>query len=196
MMSDNTLDLDIENFTPLGALLGLGPSNDPKAELRAWLANDHGEINALSLDARAPDGIDIEAFERFRERLLRHMGIEERLLFPLIENANEGQLATAINELRIDHAALTSLLVPTPDDVLAQEIAGLLELHNELEERSGGIYDQCLELLADETAEEILFDAYESLPVQTAKYFDGPGTVRTASAALEKARRAHGKFGS
>jgi hypothetical protein len=127
--------------------------------------------------------------------LLRHMGIEERLLFPLIEDANDGQLATAINELRIDHAALASLLVPTPDHVLAQEIAGLLELHNELEERSGGIYDQCLELLEDETAEEILFDAYESLPVHTAKYFDGPGTVRTASAALDKARRALSKFG-
>lgn len=194
MMSD-TFNLDIEQFTPLGELLGRGPSNDPKAELRAWLVNDHEEINALALDARAPDGIDDEAFERFRERLLRHMGIEERLLFPLIEDANEGQLATAINELRIDHAALTSLLVPTPDHVLVQEIAGLLELHNELEDRSGGIYDQCLALLEDETAEAILFDAYECRPVQTAKYFDGPGTVRTAAAALEKARRAHSKSG-
>jgi hypothetical protein len=194
MMSD-TFNLDIENFTPLGELLGRGPSNDPKPELRAWLARDHEEIIALSLDARAPDGIDTEAYERFRERLLRHIGIEERLLFPMVEHADAGPLVTAIDELRIDHAALVSLLVPTPDPVLAQEIAGLLELHDELEDRSGGIYDQCMALLDDDTADAILFEACECLPVQTAKYFDGPGTVRTAAAALEKARRAHSKSG-
>jgi hypothetical protein len=44
-------------------------------------------------------------------------------------------------------------------------------------------------LLDDETAEAILYDASERGPVPTAKYFDGPGTVRTAAAALEKARR-------
>lgn len=193
-MSD-TFTLDVENFTSLGELLGRGPSSDPKSELRTWLAREHEEINALALDARAPEGIDFEAFDRFRARLLRHICIEERLLFPMGEVGNGGQLATAINELRIDHAALASLLVPTPDHVLAQEIAGLLELHNELEERSGGIYDQCMALLDDETAEAILYDAGETGPMQTAKYFDGLGTVRTAAAALEKARRTHSRFG-
>jgi hypothetical protein len=191
MMTD-TVKLDIPKFTPLSELLGRGPSNNPKPELRAWLARDHDEILALSLDARAPDGIDNEAYERFRERLLRHMGIEERLLFPMVERADAGPLVAAIDELRIDHAALASLLVPTPDHVLIQEIAGLLELHDELEDRSGGIYDQCMALLDDDTADAILFDAYECPAVQTAKYFDGPGTVRTAIAALEKARAKSG----
>jgi hemerythrin-like domain-containing protein len=195
MMSE-PFNLDVLNFTPLGELLGRGPSDAPKPELRAWLERDHEEIHALSLDARAPDGIDDDAYERFRERLLRHIGIEERLLFPMIERAGPGPLTVAIEELRIDHAALASLLVPTPDHVLAQEIAGLLELHHELEERSGGIYDLCMALLDDDTADAILFEAAECPPMQIAKYFDGPGTVRTAAAALEKARRAHTKFGS
>jgi hypothetical protein len=184
-----TFNLDVENFMSLGDLLGRGPSSDPKSELRAWLARDHEEINALALDARAPYGIDNEAFERFRERLLRHMGIEERLLFLQIERSSEGPLAEVIHELRIDHAALTSLLVPTPDHVLAQEIADLLERHTQLEESPGGVYDQCIALLDDDTADAILYDACEARPVQTAKYFDGPGTVRTAAAALDKARR-------
>lgn len=195
-MSD-TVNLDIETFTSLGELLGRGPSSDPKSELRAWLARDHEEIQALSLDARAPHGIDSEAFERFRERLLRHIGIEERLLFPRIQHRTDASpLSEAINELRIDHAALASLLVPTPDHVLAQEIAGLLERHNRLEEQAGGVYDQCIALLDDETADAILYDACECRPVRTAKHFDGPGTVRTADAALEKARRAHSKSGA
>lgn len=192
-MSDS-FNLDIENFTSLGELLGRGPSLDPKAELRAWLVRDHEEISALALDARAPYGIDNEAFDRFRERLLRHIGVEDRLLFFQIERISDASLAEAISELQIDHAALMSLLVPTPDLVLAQEIAGLLERHNQLEECHGGVYDQCMALLDDETAEAILYDASERGPVPTAKYFDGPGTVRTAAAALEKARRSHSKF--
>jgi hypothetical protein len=48
-------------------------------------------------------------------------------------------------------------------------------------------------MLDDETADDVFFDACASRPVAMAKYFDGAGTVRTADAALEKARRKSGQ---
>jgi len=158
--------------------------------LRSWLSRDHAEIDALLRAATGAERFDLDAFGQFRERLLRHIGIEERLLFPAVKRVHDGQLPASVAELRIDHAALTSLLVPTPDHALAEEIADLLARHNELEERAGGVYDECVAMLDDATAEALLRDASERRPVPTTKYFDGPGTVRTADEALHKARRA------
>lgn len=161
------------------------------AALRAWLSRDHAEIDILLRTALDADPFDAATFAEFRERLLRHIGIEERLLFPAVKRVNEGQLPAGASMLRIDHAALSSLLVPTPDRALALEIANLLARHNDLEERPGGAYDQCLDLLDEQTAEELLYAADGRPPVPTARYFDGPGTVRTAQAALQKAQRVH-----
>jgi hypothetical protein len=165
-------------------------SDQHHAALRAWLARDHAEIDALLRAAVDAEPFDAASFGEFRERLLRHIGIEERLLFPAAKRANADQLPTGASELRTDHAALTSLLVPTPDRALALEIAGLLARHNELEERPDGVYDRCLALLDEPAAEALLQGACERRPVPTTKYFDGPGTVRTAEQALQKARRA------
>jgi hypothetical protein len=188
------LHLDIETFTALAVLVGRARvSSDPKTALREWLVRDHDEVDALLRKARAPEAFDLEAFGRFRERLLRHIGVEERLLFSAIARTNQGQLPEIVSEVQIEHAALTSLLVPTPDYVLAEEIAGLLERHSNLEEFPAGVYDQCLAMLDDETADDVFCDACASRPVALAKYFDGAGTVRTADAALDKARRARAK---
>lgn len=165
-------------------------SEQARAALRAWLSRDHAEIDALLRAAVDAEPFDAASFAEFRERLLRHIGIEERLLFPAAKRANADQLPTGASELRIDHAALTTLLVPTPDRALALEIVGLLARHNELEECSGGVYDRCLALLHEQAAKALLHAATERRPVPTTKYFDGPGTVRTAEAALQKARRA------
>lgn len=170
-----------------------GVSLPIKSALREWLARDHAEIDALLRTALASERFDLAAFGQFRERLLRHIGIEERLLFPAVKRARDGELPASVTELRIDHAALTSLLVPTPDHALAREIAGLLERHNLLEERAGGVYDECIASLDEATAEAVLHDAERRRPVPTTKYFDGLGTVRSAEQALHKARRAHAK---
>ncbi|MFO7563072.1 MAG: hemerythrin domain-containing protein [Enhygromyxa sp.] len=164
-----------------------------RSDLRDWLSGDHEEIDGLLRSALGSEPFDLAVFAQFRERLLRHIGIEERLLFPAVKRAHEGQLPVSAGPLRVDHAALTSLLVPTPDHALAREIAGLLEGHNLLEERAGGVYDECIALLDDASAEAVLRDARQRRPVPTTKYFDGPGTVRTAAEALAKARRAHAK---
>lgn len=157
--------------------------------LRAWLARDHAEIDALLRAAVEAEPFDADAYAEFRERLLRHIGIEERLLFPAVKRTNPDQLPAEVGTLRTEHAALSTLLVPTPDRALAQEIASLLVGHNQLEERAAGVYEQCLALLDEQACAELLAAAEQRRPVPTAKYFDGRGTVRTAAEALQKARR-------
>lgn len=168
----------------------LRPTVDSAAALHAWLSRDHEEIGDLLEGVLASEPFDAQRYARFRERLLRHIGVEERLLFPAALRARPDAPLAELQHLRIDHAALTSLLVPSPDHALAREIAGLLATHNQLEEGPEGIYARCLARLDDDTAAELLHGARARKPVPTTKYFDGPGTLRTAEAALDKARRA------
>ncbi len=174
----------------------LRPADDPREALRAWLSLDHSEIDALLRSVVGGDRLDLEIYGRFRERLLRHIGIEERILFPPSRRRGTAALASRLAELRTDHAALTTLLVPTPDLALAREIASLLAKHNALEETNGGVYDSCLAVLSAEEAREVLAQARARKPVPTASHFDGHGTVRTAEEALAKARRSKSATGS
>lgn len=163
---------------------------DPHQALREWLSLDHREIDELSSQACAEGGFDPEAFARFRERLLRHIGIEEKILFPAARRHDPDHDADRLARLRVEHGALTSLLVPTPDRALVEEIRALLVEHNQVEEGPGGVYDTCIDALGHDEAREVLRAAKARHPVPTTRYFDGPGTVRTAAEALAKARRA------
>lgn len=169
------------------------PEADPRRALRTWLSDDHTEIDGLLRHALRDDGFDPAPFARFRERLLRHIGIEERILFPAAREHEPTHDAERLAALRVDHAALTTLLVPTPDRALALEIASLLGGHNEVEESEDGVYDACLAAITPADATRVLHAARGRAPVPTTGYFDGPGTVRTAQQALEKARGASTK---
>ena len=49
-----------------------------------------------------------------RTGLLRHIGMEEKILFPAARRLVHGEIVTSvIAQLHLDHAALTALLVPT-----------------------------------------------------------------------------------
>lgn len=74
--------------------------------------------------------IDMGAYAEFRRGLLRHIAIEEKILFPAARRARGGAPLDRARELRIDHAAITSLLVPTPDGALCAELADLLTSHD------------------------------------------------------------------
>ncbi|PRP93213.1 5-formyltetrahydrofolate cyclo-ligase family protein [Enhygromyxa salina] len=178
---------------PMTALVSedrvLRPAADPREALREWLSLDHREIDRQLNEALAGAGFDPSAFARFRERLLRHIGIEERLLFPAVRSRDPEREAQRLANLRIEHAALTTLLVPTPDRALAAEIQTLLVGHNESEEGPEGVYASCIAALHDDDARQLLHAARARRPVPTTSYFDGQATVRTAAEALAKARR-------
>ena len=52
------------------------------ASLHDFLAADHVRLDGLLTVARAGDRIDADAYEQFRAGLLRHIGMEEKILLP------------------------------------------------------------------------------------------------------------------
>ena len=158
--------------------------------LSRYLLDDHTRLDALLLKSVAdPARFDHAAFESFRSGLLRHIGIEEKLLLPAARKQNGGKPLPLAHALRVEHAALASLMVPTPDVALVEEIRRLLLRHNPREEGSEGLYAVCESLLGSEAL--TLLERAKAMPaVRTAPHFDGPAAHRTAESALRSAERA------
>ena len=154
-----------------------------------FLAGDHDRLDALFHRAIArPGQIDREPFDAFRAGLLRHIALEEKILLPAARAARGGEPLPIAMRLRIDHGAITSLLVPTPTQEVAAELRSILEPHNRVEEDPGGLYDTCDRLLAGQAAE--LLARMRAYPeVKVASYKDGPAVLRTAASALASSAR-------
>jgi hypothetical protein len=152
-----------------------------------FLTEDHDRLDALLRRALArPGEVDRESFDAFRAGLLRHIGIEEKILLPAAREARGGDSLPLGRRLRIDHGAITSLLVPTP--AIAAELRFILEPHNVVEEEPGGLYDTCDGLLAGRASELVeRMEAYP--PVKVNRYQDGPNVHRTAASALAASAR-------
>ena len=118
------------------------------ADLHAFLSADHERLDALL--ATCVRAGDAAAYDAFRRGLLRHISIEERVLFPLLRS-QRGK--TPLEEqLHRDHAALAALLVPPPTGAELHLIASILQAHNPLEEDAGGLYEIMETLAGDELA--------------------------------------------
>lgn len=154
--------------------------------LAAYMEADHQRIDRLlDLAVADPNRFDHDAFERFRSALLRHIGIEEKILMPDARRRCGGVPLPIAATLRREHGALASLLVPTPDEALVKEIRGILTVHNPREEGLGGLYETCERLAGDEV--RALAERAEAAPeVPTARHYDGPRATRTAAGALER----------
>ncbi len=155
----------------------------------AYLIADHARLHDLLERAAVGAQVELDAFGEFRRGLLRHIAIEEKLLLPAVREARGGTSLDRAHELRIDHAALTSLLVPTPDLALCGEIRSLVSRHDAKEEGGGGVYEECEQWLS---ADQLLLLGQRAAAypdVRASRYFDGPRVYRTAEAALASARR-------
>lgn len=157
--------------------------------IQEYLEEDHRRLDALLAAAVAkPETIDAEAYQSFRGGLLRHIGIEEKILLAEARRRRGGQPHPLAKQLRIEHGAIASLLVPTPDHALLSELAGLLEAHNELEEGSDAVYAQCEALLGDDAP--AFLEEVRAFPVpKMSRHYDGPETYRTAEEALAASAR-------
>jgi hypothetical protein len=153
------------------------------------LSDDHLRLDALLRRAVAtPCNFDRPAFDAFRAGLLRHIGIEEKVLLPAVREVRGGEPLPIARRLRIEHGAIASLLVPTPSREIVAELRKILEPHNRLEEDPGGLYETCDALLAGRAAELVeRMRAYP--PVKVAAYSDGPRVLRTAAEALAQSAR-------
>jgi hypothetical protein len=113
----------------------------------AYLVDDHRRLHAL-LERAA---FDPQAYAEFRAGLLRHIGIEEKILVPAAREARGGEPLPAAAQLRLDHGALAALLVPSPTPAILHAIETILGAHNALEEAPDGVYATCERLAGTES---------------------------------------------
>ncbi len=157
---------------------GTRPGQGP---VTAFLAADHATLDALLARAVRSDAVDLNAYGEFRTRLLRHIAIEEKILFPAVKEARGGEPHPDWVRLRIDHGAITSLLVPPPTQALVRELRSILEPHNGVEEAPGAVYEAA-DALPVRDALVAQMRAYP--PVKVAPYRDGPRVLHRAEDAL------------
>jgi hypothetical protein len=156
-------------------------------KIHTYLADDHRRLDGL-LDRVISDSgtIDAAAYGQFRSRLLKHIAMEEKIILPAAQKQRGGAALAVAAKLRLDHGALTALLVPTPTAPVVAAIRAILKLHNPLEEDPGGMYDQCDEL-AGADAEQILQQLSNARDVRVVPNVDGPHIIDAARRALARA---------
>jgi hypothetical protein len=145
--------------------------------IEAHLSADHVRLDALLRRADAdPARIDREAFAELRAGLLRHIGIEQKILLPDARRRRGGEPLPVAERLRQDHAAIAALLVPTPTHAIVAELRARLERHNPLEEGPGGLYEVC-DQLAGAEVEEVVARMHAYPPVPLAPHRDWPNVL-------------------
>jgi len=139
-----------------------------KGPLRAFFESDHRRLNDLLPRAIGePDRIDMAVFGEFRALLLKHIGMEEKILY-LAGRLARGDAPPIFAKLRVDHGALAALLVPTPTPAIAADILSILVPHGQREEEEGGVYDMCIDAISPELAAFLLDElrAFREVPLK------------------------------
>jgi hypothetical protein len=152
-----------------------------------FLMEDHRRLEALLQRAVARvDQIDQVVYSQFRAGLLRHIGMEEKILLPTAQRLRNGEPLPIASKLRLDHGALATLLIPTPRAAIIATIRGILKEHNVLEEGPGGLYETCDELAGSEATE--LLEKLRAAPeVAVLPHSDTPTVMNTLHRVLERA---------
>jgi hypothetical protein len=109
-----------------------------------FFTKDHNRLDQLLDKATEnPGEVETNYYHQFRTGLLKHIKMEEKVLFPAAQKANGNVPLPLAAKLRLDHAALTSLMVVPPSDEVIKVLRYILDKHDLLEEEPGGMYDVC-----------------------------------------------------
>ena len=156
-------------------------------KIYSYLAGDHERLDALLERAVSdPENIDTSAYAQFRSGLLKHIAMEEKNLLPAARRIRGGEPLSVAAKLRLDHGALTALLVPSPTACVVAAIRAILKAHNPIEEEPGGVYETCEELAGAE-ADEILRQLREARDVKALPHVDNPFVMEAARRAVARA---------
>ena len=163
------------------------PEKVKSGMLTGFLVEDHRRLDGLLQAAVAhPGTVDDHAYAQFRAGLLRHIGMEEKILLPAAQRLRGGEPLPLAAKLRLDHGALASLLMPTPTAAILATIQGILVDHNVLEEGATGLYETC-DALAGSEGEPILAALRAAPDVAVMRYNDSPAVMNAVRRALERA---------
>jgi len=158
-----------------------------RGALYQYMADDHERLDSLLRRAVVkPGAIDAEPYHEFRNGLLRHISMEEKIVLPAIARWQGGKKATIGERLRLDHGALVALLAPTPTPSIMLTIQSILEVHNELEEQEGGLYE-LLDHLAGPETEQMLARLNSAPSVAVLPNNDKPEVFEAAKRAVARA---------
>ncbi len=157
------------------------------ARIHVALSEDHVRLDALLVQSTATETIDRAAFDEFRRGLLRHIAMEEKVLFADARARGTRELVALVKQLHADHAAIASLLVPPPTHALIATLRSVLDEHNPLEERPGGLYDACDALAANDV--DAVIARMTAIPaVRASEHLDEP-RIHEHIARMLEARR-------
>lgn len=147
-----------------------------------FFTNDHRRIDELFNKATEnPGNVQEDYYHQFRTGLLKHIKMEEKILFPAAQKANGNIPLPLAGKLRLDHGALTSLMVVPPSPEVIKVLLHVLDQHDLLEEEPGGMYDVCEKLTEGETSEILKqLESVAEVPVHP---------YNTAAYALDVAKR-------
>lgn len=113
-------------------------------KIHTYLADDHRRLDGL-LDRvfSGSETIDAAAYGQFRTGLLKHIAMEEKIILPAAQKRRGGVPLAVAAKLRLDHGALTALLVFSPTARTAAVVRVILSSSNPMVEIPGGVYDEC-----------------------------------------------------
>lgn len=151
------------------------------------LSDDHRRLERLLASAVADDGhVERDSYDRFRAGLLRHIGIEEKILLPAAQRLRGGEPLPIAAKLRLDHGAIAALLMPTPTSGVLATLRAILENHNLLEEGLDGLYHTCDTVLREEM-DQLLVQLRAAPNVTVIPCSDTPAVLGAVRRAVERA---------
>jgi len=152
-----------------------------------FFAGDHRRLDALLERATArPGEYEMESYAQFRRGLLRHIKMEETILLPTAQKARGGEPLPIAAKIRLDHGAITALMVPSPSPMVIAALRKILSNHDALEESPGGLYEACEQLTGNEV-ESLLEKARSTPEVPVHPHNDKPFVLEATRRALARA---------
>lgn len=155
--------------------------------IREFFTQDHRRLEDILEKAieNIPE-IKMDLYGDFRIGLLTHIKMEEKIFFLAAQKANNNTPLPFATQLRLEHGAITALLVPTPTKEIVKVLMKVLDIHDEVEEKHGGMYEACENITQEET-EKILEQLQSVTPVPVHPHNDAPIALEAAKRALLRA---------
>lgn len=155
--------------------------------LYKFFTEDHHRLEAiLDKATENPNEINMDFYQKFRTGLLTHIKMEEKILFLAAQKANNNEPLPIAGQLRLEHGAITALMVPTPTLDIVKVLRYVLEKHDLAEEEPGGMYDAC-EAMTHHQTQEILDQLAEVTEVPVHPHKDIPLAMQAARRSLNRA---------
>lgn len=130
-----------------------------------YLTQVHRELDALLEKSLSVQGVDKENYDAFRSGLLQHIGVEEHIVLPLVEERSP-QRFFALKQIRLEHKAIGVLLALQPNGEIITVLRNLMQKHDFLEETDNTLYDILDECSKDDQPELLeRMQAYPGLPL-------------------------------